>query len=315
MAKPRIFISSTYYDLRLVRGDLERYIKELGYEAILFERGHIAYGKEDALEEYCYREIATCDIVVTIIGGKRGTQSRDEKHSITQRELKAAIDAGKPIYTFVEKPVLNEYRTYQANKDVSGFRPAAVNDVRIYSFIEEIYGLPSGNPVEGFETSGDIAHYLRDQWAGLFQRLLQESSRKRETSILEGLMSTADTLKSLVTFLTEQQSKGDEAIKDILLSNHPAFAEVKRAAKIPYRIIFYTLGELDKLLSARNFTKDEFSQDHDWDNVKQGFGVRVSNEIFDENDNLRIVTPEQWNSDWVSTYRLSKSDGDDDIPF
>ena len=57
MAKPRIFISSTYYDLRHIRNDLERFVKELGYEPILSERGQIAYGKTEPLEQYCYREI------------------------------------------------------------------------------------------------------------------------------------------------------------------------------------------------------------------------------------------------------------------
>ena len=40
MAKPRIFISSTYYDLRQVRADLERFIKDLGYETVLNEQGN-----------------------------------------------------------------------------------------------------------------------------------------------------------------------------------------------------------------------------------------------------------------------------------
>ncbi len=41
MAKPRVFISSTYYDLRHIRNDLDGFIKELGYEPTilsLFDR-------------------------------------------------------------------------------------------------------------------------------------------------------------------------------------------------------------------------------------------------------------------------------------
>ena len=64
MARPRVFLSSTYYDLRHIRNDLERFVKELGYEPILSERGHIPYGKDEALEQYCYREISNCDILV-----------------------------------------------------------------------------------------------------------------------------------------------------------------------------------------------------------------------------------------------------------
>lgn len=319
MARPRIFVSSTYFDLRVVRADLERFIKEVGYEPVLFERGHVPYGKEEALEEYCYREISTCDVLVAIIGGKFGTQSKDEKNSITQKELKTAIDLGKQIYIFVERSVHSEYKTYQANKDVKGFKPIAVNDPRVYSFLDEIYALPAGNPVEPFEISDDMTRYLREQWAGLFQRLLQESSRQREINIIENLETTASTLKHLVTFLSEQRTKGDSAIKDILLSSHPAFAEIKKAAKIPYRVVFHTLDELNALLGARSFEKDEVSSDdsvYEWDNAKAKYGIRVSKQIFDEDGRLRILTPEEWSDDWISSYSHSNNkDPEDEIPF
>lgn len=321
MAKPRIFVSSTYYDLRVIRADLERFLKELGYEPVLFERGHVPYGKEEALEEYCYREISNCDMLITVIGGKYGSQSKDQKNSITQKELRTAIDLGKQIYVFVEKAVLSEYRTYLGNREVTGFKPVAVNDPKVYTFIEEIYALPSGNPIEGFETSDDIVRYLKEQWAGLFQRLLQEYSRQKEVNIIEGLKATASTLNHLVTFLTEERTKGDQAIKDILLSTHPAFSAIKNAAKIPYRVIFYTNDELDALLSARNFKRDDVfalkDDCDDWDNLKAGYGVRVSKHIFDEDGKLKIFTPDEWNSEWIESYPLRQpaESADDDIPF
>ena len=66
MARPRVFISSTYFDLRIVRADIEHFIREIGYEPILFERGHIPYRQDEPLEDPCYREINNCDIVVAI---------------------------------------------------------------------------------------------------------------------------------------------------------------------------------------------------------------------------------------------------------
>lgn len=322
MARPRIFVSSTYYDLRVIRADLERFIKEFGYEPVLFERGHVPYGKEEALEEYCYREIANCDIVITLIGGKIGTQSKDQQNSITQNELRKAIESGKQVYIFIEKAVLSEYRTFLNNRDVKGFKPAAVNDIKIYKFIEDIYSLQSGNPIEGFEISDDIFKYLREQWAGLFQRLLHESSRKRELDIIDGLKSTAATLNNLVTFLTEERSAGDAVIKDILLSSHPAFQAIKQHAKIPYRVIFSTFEELDLLLTARQFELDDISsidEDFiDWDNRKQNLCIRIHRDIFDHDNKLKVFTPNEWNEKWITSFQLSKpskDEDDDDIPF
>ena len=320
MARPRVFVSSTFYDLRVIRADLERFMKEMGYEPVLFERGHVPYGREEALEEYCYREVSSCEMLVAVIGGKYGSQAKGDERSITQKELRAAIDAGKQTYVFIEQAVLSEYRTYIANRDLDGFQAVSVDDTRVFLFIEEVYGLSSGNPVEGFETSNDIVRFLKEQWAGLFQRLLNDAARQKEVNIIENLKETASTLNALVTYLTEERSKGDQAIKDILLSSHPAFAALKEAAKIPYRVIFYNFGELDALLSARGFKRDDnpFLEGHDdWDDNKAGYGIRVVNEIFDDEGQLKVFTPEQWQSGWISRYTLRKqsSADDDEIPF
>lgn len=320
MAKPRIFISSTFYDLRVIRADIERFIKEAGYEPVLFERGHIPYGKDEALEEYCYREINTCDIIVTIIGGNYGTQSKNAKHSITQKELRTAIELGKQIYVFAERSVYAEYRTFLKNRDVEGFQPTSVNNPKVFEFIEEIYALPAGNPVEPFEISDDIVRYLREQWAGLFQRMLQDSSRAKEFEMVESMKSTASTLNHLVTYLTKQKEEGNDAIKEILMSSHPAFGDIKKAAAIPYRVVFHTFDELNEVLKARSYVLDDAMPNeecYEWDNSKLKKGIRVKREIFDENNRLKIYTPEDWKDEYITTYkhRESKEVLDDEMPF
>jgi len=318
MAKPRIFVSSTYFDLRVIRADLERFIKEMGYEPVLFERGHVSYGKEYALEEYCYREINTCDILIAVIGGKYGTRSKDDKHSITQKELCTAIELGKQIYIFLERNVYSEYITYLNNKNLKGFKPTSVDNIKVFGFIENIYNLPAGNPVEPFDISEDIISYLKEQWAGLFQRLLQESARQKEINIIESMKSTVATLNNLVTFLTEERLKGDQAINDILLSSHPVFAAVKTVAQIPYRVVFYNFSELNSLLNVRGFVFDDNpTGDYEWDNKKMKLGIRIRKDIFDDNGRLKVITPDQWADDFVCSYEFKPqtSSSDDDIPF
>ena len=41
MARPRVFISSTFYGLKQVRSDLEIFIKSIGYDPVLHERGAV----------------------------------------------------------------------------------------------------------------------------------------------------------------------------------------------------------------------------------------------------------------------------------
>ena len=99
MAKPRVFISSTFYDLRHVREDLERFVRELGYEPVRHETGSIPYGKQESPESYAYQEVELSDIIVTIIGGRFGTESRQEVgYSITQNELRRALDRNVQVF-------------------------------------------------------------------------------------------------------------------------------------------------------------------------------------------------------------------------
>lgn len=187
MAKPRIFISSTFYDLRQVRLDLDTFIDNLGYDPVRNEEGEIPYGKDEALEEYCYREIKAVDILVSIIGGRFGSESKRNSSSISQIELKTALKENKQVYIFVENNVLSEYETYIINKDNSSMKYRYVDDVRIYQFIEEVKSLNANNNIKGFETASDISKYLKDQFAGLFQRFLEEQTRIKEVSLIRNL--------------------------------------------------------------------------------------------------------------------------------
>ena len=137
MAKPRIFISSTFYDLKQIRSDLDLFIENLGYEPVRNEEGDIPYGKEEALEDYCYKEIKSVDILVSIIGGRYGSESKKNNASISQIELKTAFKEGKQVYIFIDKNVLSEFETYLLNKE-SETKYRYVDDKRIYHFIEEI---------------------------------------------------------------------------------------------------------------------------------------------------------------------------------
>lgn len=69
MAIPKIFISSTCYDLKQIRNDLYNFIESYGYQAVLSEKNTVPYNTTDDLESDCYAEINNCDIVVGILGG------------------------------------------------------------------------------------------------------------------------------------------------------------------------------------------------------------------------------------------------------
>ena len=59
MAKLRIFVSSIHYDLQYIRSSLEMVIDSPGYDAMLSEKGNIAYAPDIPLDESSYREAYT----------------------------------------------------------------------------------------------------------------------------------------------------------------------------------------------------------------------------------------------------------------
>jgi hypothetical protein len=310
MARPRVFVSSTYYDLKHVRGDVDRFIKEQGYESILNEKGNIPYGSEKKLEEYCYKEIELCDILVSVVGGRFGTPSQDGNYSISNVELKTAIDKGKQVYIFVDKSVLSEHKTYTRNKDKSDVVYAAVDDVRIYHFLDEIFSLPLNNQVQPFETVYEITSHLKEQWAGLFQRLLSEGGRQKEVNLIESLRATSKTLNQTVQYLVDEKTKGDQAIKEILLSNHPAFENVRQKLNLSFRVFFQSKAELSQLMKASSYEEVDYPKIGfvSWKNFLSSEYLHIAAEVFDKDGRLKPYTPYEWNENWIQKE-------DDDIPF
>ena len=323
MARPRVFISSTFYDLRHVRADLERAIKDTGYDPVLNEQGTIPFGVDESLEEACYQEVGISDIIVALVGGRYGAEATDLPYSITQQEIKTALKAGKPVFVFVDRSVLSEYETYKTNIEVKGVRYRFVDDIRIYRFLDEIFALPNNNPITPFETSHDIISYLKEQWAGLFQRLLREHRRIIEYKLIGDIQETARTLNQLVKFLTEERVNKDQAIKDILLSNHPAFHRLKEITKTPYRLFFSNHEEMSVWLAARGFrlldkefwTNENIEEWTDSRNKKKTIYLCIDLDIFDEQRNLKIITADHWDDDWISRKEFDTPPDDDEVPF
>lgn len=216
MAKPRIFVSSTYYDLKHIRNNLETFIRSMGYEAVLFESGDIPFHHDIPLDHSCYQEIEKSNMQVLVIGGRYGSPSSeleedelekidDDKmykfyNSITKKEYLTASERGIPIFIFVEKGVLSEYETYKKNRNNKSIEYAHVDSTNVFKLLDEIIGKKTGNYVKGFDNIDDIILWLKDQWAGIFADFLAREKSKIE---LKDLSSQIRTLESVTSSLRE----------------------------------------------------------------------------------------------------------------
>jgi hypothetical protein len=265
-------------------------------------------------------------MLVAIIGGKYGSESKQKNMSVSQMELRRALELKIQVYIFIDKNVYAEYQTYILNKKNKSIKYRFANDIKIFEFIEFCNNLPNNNNIYAFETSLDIIQYLREQWAGLFQRLLQEQPRNNEINLLKGIETTANTLNQLVNFLTEERKDRDGAIKDILLSNHPAMEEVRKLLKVTYRVYFSTKDELIDWLTARSYTQPPFDDDAGVDCMnfyyndnrqKKSFVLSIKRTIFNEDGKLKVYRNSEWQKEFIQLTETSTilTPKDEDLPF
>ncbi len=329
MAKPRVFISSTYYDLKQTREDISNFIESLGYESVRNEDGNIPYGNKEHLENYCYKEINNIDILVSIIGGRFGSKSNESHWSISNEELRTAIRHNKQVYIFIDKSILTEYETYAVNKENTTIKYKFADDTRIYQFIEEIKGLASNNNIKSFETSADILHYLKEQLAGLFQSFLDNQSKARQFNLAQQLENVTKNLENTIDSLVEFNKNSSEGAANLMKMTHPIVRRLSEILKINFGFWIKDYKDLCNLLELLGWSRsDEYenstsSSFYTWERqMDKVFQLNFNKDIFEENGNLREYKYTDWKDEWISKKEFEYTDTascniteTDDLPF
>lgn len=324
MARPRVFVSSTFIDFRQVRADIESFLREIGFEAILFERGSVPYAHESSLDISAYSEVERSDILVAVIGSRLGTTSSLDSSSITQTEIKRAVELDKPIFIFVDRDTLAEYRTWDRNKHISGLKFVHAEDPKIFEFLSSIYAMKRNNPIFPFQFASEIVFILREQFAGLFQDMLARRTASTATDLIGSLRDLASNLDNIVSAIAKNSIDKDFIVEQILLVNHPLFQSLRKHTGTEYRLYFTNIEELRVWLGARGWKE---ADDFDLEAVKKfrraakdfHYILKISDSLFDASGALRPLRQDDWKDDFVTSSRernsSSKPNIDDDIPF
>jgi hypothetical protein len=207
------------------------FIQSLGHEPVMSDYSDVLYDPRVHTHTSCIDEVATCDIVVLIVGSRFGgkgvpealslidfdklmTESKNitslenkENLSITQLEILKAVEEGIPVFTFIEERVWHDHALYERNKhnqdiiDSIDFPSIEKKETAkfIFEFINYLRHRAKGNSVFSFSKVQDIEDTLRKQWSSLFQRLLQEQrNRSAETRRLDLLTEQFEDLKTAI---------------------------------------------------------------------------------------------------------------------
>lgn len=203
--KPRIFVSSTFYDLKYIREDLSNYIKAHDFEPILFEDGDIGYTPGIPLDDACYQAMESTDMALLIIGGNYGSAATgeiaDEFHefiSITRREFQKGIERGVPFFVFVDRNVYAEYDIYELNsKDIESgickIKFKTTKNINVFRFIREILSIKQISIIE-FDKVSDIKDFLSKQWSDMFKSYLSSIKEQKEIQHLQNSINSMNIL-------------------------------------------------------------------------------------------------------------------------
>jgi len=96
--RPKIYISSTYEDLKDHREAVYKTLRQLGHDVIAMED----YVASDARPlEKCLADVSKCDVYIGLFAWRYGYIPPGQEKSITQLEYECAKNAEKPCYIFI----------------------------------------------------------------------------------------------------------------------------------------------------------------------------------------------------------------------
>lgn len=220
MARPRVFVSSTYYDLKYVRERLERFISAYCFDPILFESDEVFFNPNISLDESCYKEVENCHMMILIVGGRYGSLASEQKEkyekqyiSITRKEYETARQKGIPVMAFVEQNVFTEYKTFMANKNKlpADFKFAFVDDIRVFDFISNL----EQGAIKIFSKVDDIEHYFSHQIAGMLLAHLKELQEKKSEGEIKNAVDeikvVSQSMQEMINSIAEKILGEDKA--------------------------------------------------------------------------------------------------------
>lgn len=249
MSRLNLFISSTCYDMDLIRSELRPFLESFGHNPVMSDYGDVIYDPRVSTHESCVKEASSADVLVLIIGGRYGGTAIPEVHkhlnyrhlstlsgkkkilepgfriSITQAEALIAIQKKIPVYTFIKEGVLQDHYTYEINKPNSVKYPSIEKQETaefIFEFINFIRTRTNGNSIFPFKDASSIKTNLSRQLSGVLARLLRESSAskkagkskngKRKTSRANQKQIQQDRLSEIGLFFREIDSRFENEI-------------------------------------------------------------------------------------------------------
>lgn len=285
MAAPRIFVSSTCFDLHEIRHSLRSFMLDFAYEPVMSEYGDVFYEYDEHIQDSCMREIEKSQMYLLIVGNNYGSiyhkepREKEYPESVTLAEFRKSVSISIPKLIFINKYVSYDYKNYlkALNDNLKNYfkteqvKESEVETVRqrlhnifdqkypfsqqsykyIFRFLDIISSLPKNNAIFEFETFDEIKQQLKKQWAGfLYDKLSEyrtEMQRKESETRLDEI---GNKVAAIDKFLRESFEKGKTSDGSLTISlknieDSLASSDLKNAQDILERSMREILWEYD----------------------------------------------------------------------
>lgn len=188
----KVFISSTYEDLKEERKEAIEYIDRIG-NSVAMEK---FFASDHKSKETCLRKLQECDAAVLILGFKYGSMDEVERISITEIEYTTAKTLGLPVLAFLKRGQDSKWRpeepdpekrakllSFKSRVDAEKYRVSFTNPQDLCTEIagaihnyEREHGL-IGTKVSAFSSHDEFFRPFRDK-TKLFNHLHSLVGRK-----------------------------------------------------------------------------------------------------------------------------------------
>jgi hypothetical protein len=284
MPIPRVFVSSTCYDLHYIRDSLGLFIKNMGFDPVLSEKGNVYYDPSMHVQDSLLAEVANCQLFVLVIGGRFGNKFKNKPESIVNHEYRKAIEEKIPVFAVVEAPVYSEYRLYLRNKENSEVNSkiiySEVDSSKIFEFMHEVSGNSFNNALVPFSNVNELESYLRQQWAGLmFDLLSKKTTYEREAEIFETLSHVEFLAKQILNSFGQDVDKISTILYEILSKSELGKIEKNMRVKFSIANVIESSSVLE-LFDKTRITVNKHAEDIELVPTEKGFSATVPASFF-----------------------------------
>ena len=250
---PTVFVSSTCYDLKQIRQDLNHFLKdELGFEPMLSETSSFPVDPQLNTIDNCTRNVDEhADIFVLIIGCRYGMVT-DSGKSITNLEYLHAKQTNIPIYVFIEKSILSNIQFWKDNP--TGTFTSMIDNPKLFEFVDSIRSVEKWT--YPYEHAGDIIATLRSQLAYLFRESLKVRSLITRTTLTNNLRLLSG--EALNIYLTKPSGWEFRLFSAVLINDIVELENKRR--DLAYGISYADKRQFDSVTKFLNYIIEKVSK-------------------------------------------------------